>query len=94
MTDALKDDLASMKIDELRARFEPLSITMLGVVDNFGHARGAPLYKAYCPMAFDNKGAPWLQGDKNIANPYFGSKMLRCGNIKRTFEPAVAVENP
>jgi Cu(I)/Ag(I) efflux system membrane fusion protein len=35
------------------------------------------LHVAWCPMA---KGR-WLQKDKVIANPYFGAKMLRCGDI-------------
>ena len=30
-------------------------------------------------MAFDNKGAYWLSEEKEIRNPYFGSKMLTCG---------------
>lgn len=36
---------------------------------------------AFCPMAFDNKGAYWLTNDKEIKNPYFGAKMLKCGSI-------------
>ncbi len=32
---------------------------------------------AYCPMAKHN----WLQNGKKINNPYYGSKMLRCGKI-------------
>ena len=31
----------------------------------------------FCPMA----KKPWLQESDEVANPYFGSKMLRCGNI-------------
>lgn len=31
----------------------------------------------YCPMA----KKPWLQESDQIANPYFGSKMLKCGKI-------------
>ncbi len=34
----------------------------------------------FCPMAFDNKGALWVQPEGKIANPYFGASMLRCGN--------------
>ncbi len=86
---ALQGDLTKLSIEKLREQFEPLSLTMLGVVDNFGHASDGPLYRAFCPMAFDNKGAPWLQSDKNIANPYFGAKMPSCGKIERTYEPAV-----
>lgn len=35
------------------------------------------LYVAYCPM----KPGSWLQDQKEINNPYYGSKMLRCGEI-------------
>jgi hypothetical protein len=34
---------------------------------------------AYCPMA----AKPWLQKDSSIRNPYFGSGMLTCGEIKK-----------
>jgi Cu(I)/Ag(I) efflux system membrane fusion protein len=33
-------------------------------------------------MAFDNKGANWLQDNDQTANPYFGNMMLRCGGIE------------
>lgn len=34
----------------------------------------------FCPMAFEDKGALWVQAAGKIANPYFGAKMLRCGD--------------
>lgn len=34
---------------------------------------------AYCPMV--NK--PWLQKEKDIKNPYYGSAMLTCGSFKK-----------
>ncbi len=38
---------------------------------------------AYCPMADGDKGAHWVQKDQSqIANPYFGASMLRCGEFK------------
>ena len=38
---------------------------------------------AYCPMADGDKGAHWVQKDQpQIANPYFGASMLRCGVFK------------
>ncbi len=42
------------------------------------------VYYAYCPMANGNKGGYWLSEKKEIANPYFGSKMLKCGSVKET----------
>lgn len=40
---------------------------------------GQKVYYQYCPMAFDNKGAYWLSNTTEIRNPYFGNKMLKCG---------------
>ncbi len=42
------------------------------------------IYKQYCPMAFDNTGAYWLSESKEIRNPYFGDKMLKCGRVDAT----------
>lgn len=44
------------------------------------------VYKQYCPMAFKNTGAYWLSESKEIANPYFGDKMYRCGRIDSVIE--------
>jgi Cu(I)/Ag(I) efflux system membrane fusion protein len=35
-------------------------------------------------MAFDNRGADWLQSATKTENPYFGSAMFRCGALKET----------
>ncbi len=42
------------------------------------------IYKKYCPMAFEGEGAYWYADVKEISNPYFGEKMLRCGSIEKT----------
>ena len=42
------------------------------------------IYRQYCPMAFDNKGAFWLSAEKEVNNPYFGDMMLHCGSVKET----------
>lgn len=34
-----------------------------------------------CPMA----QASWIQADKEIKNPYYGSAMLLCGDVTQTF---------
>ena len=38
------------------------------------------LYLQHCSMALNN-GAEWLSVSDNIANPYFGSSMVTCGEI-------------
>jgi len=85
---AQRIDLQRADIDAVRKQFEPLSHAMLKLVSTFGHAQKTPLAEAFCPMAFNNRGATWLQVDGEIANPYFGHTMLRCGEIRRQFPPA------
>ncbi|MFT4674108.1 MAG: hypothetical protein ACI9R6_001009, partial [Saprospiraceae bacterium] len=34
---------------------------------------------------FNNTGGYWLSNSKEIRNPYFGSKMLKCGRIDKEF---------
>ena len=73
---------ASQKLDEQRLRFEDLSTTMYAMVNEFGSE--TTLYKQYCPMAFDDKGAFWLSAQSDIKNPYFGDAMLTCGEVQET----------
>ncbi|WP_108869209.1 DUF3347 domain-containing protein [Aquimarina aquimarini] len=51
-----------------------------------GNVSSGEIYKQYCPMAFDNTGAYWLSKEKEIRNPYFGDRMLKCGSITETIQ--------
>lgn len=68
------------KIEHQREHFGMLSTDIYDLIKGFGTDK--PLYKDYCPMAFDKKGAIWLSEVKEIKNPYFGSEMPKCGEIK------------
>lgn len=68
------------KIDHQREHFEMLSKDIYDLVKAFG--AGKTIYKDFCPMAFDQKGAFWLSETKEIKNPYFGSEMSECGEVK------------
>lgn len=46
-----------------------------------GALKSGTIYKQFCPMAFGNTGAHWLSSSKEIQNPYFGDKMLKCGRV-------------
>jgi Cu(I)/Ag(I) efflux system membrane fusion protein len=74
-------------IKAARKAFEPISMNMLQIERTYGHLGEAPYYEVFCPMAFDNKGASWLQNHDTVDNPYFGSMMLRCGEVRETFSP-------
>lgn len=70
----------SEDIEEQRIAFEALSVSLYDLAKEGG--AGITIYKQYCPMAFDDKGAFWLSDNKKILNPYFGASMLRCGSVK------------
>ena len=63
-----------------REHFELLSKDIYDLVKAFG--AGQVLYKDFCPMYNNGKGAFWLSETKEIKNPYFGKSMPTCGTIK------------
>jgi Cu(I)/Ag(I) efflux system membrane fusion protein len=73
---------AAQKLEEKRVQFEGLSETMYAMVTDFGTS--STLYKQYCPMALNDKGAFWLSAQSDIKNPYFGDAMLTCGEVQET----------
>jgi Cu(I)/Ag(I) efflux system membrane fusion protein len=70
---------AAQGITDLRATFASLSAIIDNLKREFGTSKGMTINKFSCPMAFDNKGAEWLQQSDKIANPYFGQAMPGCG---------------
>lgn len=72
-------------IESQRKAYAGMSEELIALVKKAGVANGE-LYVSYCPMAFDDEGAAWLSVDKKIVNPYFGDKMLTCGEIKETIK--------
>lgn len=72
--------------EKAREVFGKLSVQVIILEEHYGHIETGNHYLAYCPMAFNDKGAYWLQTDEQISNPYFGASMLRCGEIRETYE--------
>lgn len=68
-------------IDKQRAVFVNFSINMAEVVKALKFASN-PVYIQYCPM----KKASWLSNEKDIKNPYYGSRMLTCGKVTETIQ--------
>ncbi|NEU07283.1 DUF3347 domain-containing protein [Flavihumibacter sp. R14] len=74
--------VASIKgLDAQRAELEELTKVVEALV-KAGKLTSGVIYKQYCPMAGNNKGAYWLSSEKDIKNPYFGEEMLNCGETK------------
>lgn len=68
-------------LDNKRSYFSHISEIMYCTIKSFGLKQGN-LFAIFCPMAFDSKGAYWISDSKTIQNPYFGSKMPTCGEVK------------
>ncbi len=77
--------LGEKELEKKRESFEMVSNAFYDMVRVI-KPTGATIYYQYCPMAFDDKGAYWLSSADSIMNPYFGKKMLTCGEVKETLK--------
>ena len=83
-SEATKVAIASSLNDQRKA-FTALSNEMAELVKGNKLSEGQ-VYLTYCPMANSNKGGAWLSNDKEVRNPYFGDRMLKCGSVKETIQ--------
>lgn len=72
--------LGEMNIDDKRRELNMISDALWNLTRTVRYD-GSKLYYQYCPMAFDNAGAYWVSKSGEIRNPYFGDKMLTCGEV-------------
>lgn len=68
-----------------RVAFEPLSGAVVRLLRALGNPTDTELRLAHCPMAFENRGAAWVQRGDTIDNAYFGDAMRTCGSFRQTF---------
>lgn len=82
--DLLRSIVARMQkasdLAALRSGFALLSEQMLSLERMFGLPTDAALYELHCPMAFEGRGASWIQSDDAVRNPYYGPSMLKCAD--------------
>ena len=86
--ESLSDFSAADDIEGLRAHFEPLSEAFIETARTLG-AIGQTFYVTFCPMYDDDRGAYWLSEFEEIKNPYFGSMMLSCGEVRETLREGI-----
>ncbi len=84
VTNAVKITGAS-DIETQRTAYSSLSNEFISLVKKSGLNSGE-LYVDFCPMALNDKGASWISPNKEIKNPYFGEKMMTCGEVKETIK--------
>ncbi|MBU1411886.1 efflux RND transporter periplasmic adaptor subunit [Myxococcota bacterium] len=81
LSSSLKKMPAGTALAELRKEFSQLSDGLWGIFRKYGFPPHVNVLRVHCPMAFDNRGADWLQPTPAVENPYFGKEMYRCGSV-------------
>lgn len=72
-------------IEVQRTEYAEMTSNLAALIKKDGLSSGE-LYLEFCPMAFNDKGATWISNSKEIRNPYFGGKMLTCGQVQETIK--------
>ena len=70
-------------VEKQRLHFEKISDALYHFIQEV-ELKNITVYRQYCPMAYNDKGAYWLSREKKIRNPYFGKKMINCGEVTAT----------
>ncbi|MHC4375518.1 MAG: efflux RND transporter periplasmic adaptor subunit [Planctomycetota bacterium] len=85
VADAKNQVTGASELSATRAGFERISLAAEAVLRVLGSV--AAMHVMHCPMAFDGRGARWLQRSEEVLNPYLGASMLRCGSTVEALEP-------
>lgn len=75
------EHISNSPLDHQREHFSMMSEDVYALAKAFGGRQ--TLYHDHCPMYNDKKGAMWLSETIEIRNPYYGSKMPKCGKVQR-----------
>ncbi|QDT66643.1 efflux RND transporter periplasmic adaptor subunit [Calycomorphotria hydatis] len=76
--------LHHQSLADARKKFKSISyavVTLSTLVR--GEQASESFHQFFCPMVPQGEG-DWLQTEKLLSNPYWGSQMLRCGELVRT----------
>jgi len=73
------EHISESDIAHQREHLKVLSKDMIDMVAITGTE--VTLYEQFCPM-YDG-GTAWLSTNEEVRNPYYGSKMLKCGKVQR-----------
>ena len=79
LRDAARALEAAGDLKAARTAFGPLTDALLTYANETKMVLPDDLKLAYCPMVKKS----WLQKGETIANPYYGSEMLTCGDFKK-----------
>ncbi len=90
--EAAASALASAEdLEGRRSSLSPMTEGLVRALKTFGYETGTSEVGVFhCSMALDGEGASWIQLGETTSNPYYGSAMLRCGDLEESLakEPA------
>lgn len=78
--------LKDQPIAEQRKAFVAVSDAAIELARRAKLSQHTLLYVMHCPMAFEDKGANWMQREEELANPYYATQMKRCGEVVERLE--------
>lgn len=85
LLEVLNSSVATMStssdVEVQRKSFSTFTDQFYAAIQQF-NVSGLEAYYQFCPMVNNNKGAYWISKTSTIQNPYFGNKMMRCGETK------------
>lgn len=80
-------------LEDARSSFRTVSQAMLrAATEARGPQTSVSLAHYHCPMVPGN-GGDWMQPGGELANPYWGAEMLRCGELVRDLAVGQEIEN-
>lgn len=83
---AMSELTSALDFDSAREAFAGASNAIIAIEKRFGHTGDASVVEILCPMAF-GRGASWLQFAGDVRNPYYGARMLDCGDVTAEYSP-------
>jgi hypothetical protein len=78
----INTSLKSNSLESYRIQFSKLSNSLIALSKD-NNLWDNNLYVLYCPM----KEASWISTVNEVANPYYGNAMLKCGSVTTTISP-------
>ncbi|MCA9067920.1 MAG: DUF3347 domain-containing protein, partial [Planctomycetaceae bacterium] len=81
--------LHHLSLEDARKKFKPISHAVVTLATEVrGQEAERAFHHFFCPMVKQGEG-DWLQLEDQLSNPYYGSQMLRCGELVRDLPPKV-----
>lgn len=79
----LADQIANESdIEKSRSNYSSVSVLLIDLISST-NSYDKSIYILKCPMATVGDSAVWMSYEKQVQNPYYGDKMLKCGFVLR-----------